>query len=339
MDSLPLPIAKEEYTRQIENAVIPQIFKGFLDMFKEALEETTNEGKQYLVLKRFQKFLKGIKKWNDTILKEATDETLKEVPSFKKLVVTILLGNVTILTAIKLKGSNSNIKVKIPPMSVIVHRIYIESARTFYYKPELFLKPEEFSNRKEIHDIVKEAVSEALSQCIPIDDILEETIGENYNNPELSGDLLNHTESESPEEESESPEVESEEEESEEEEPEEEEESEPEEEESEPEEEVESEEENSGDETESLEAKDSDEEKLPEESSETPTINVLKPKIPTTPIHDSSKFENLTPTVTQPAIPKSKLPFTFHPHQQTKFNISKLNSRPLPKLKLKTHSN
>jgi len=331
MDSLPLPIAKEEYTRQVENAVIPQIFKGFLDMFNEAIEETRNEGKTYEVLKRFQKFLKSIKKWNDTILKEATDSILKEVPSFKKLIVTILLGNITILTAIKLKGSDSNIKVKIPPMSVIVHRIYIESARTFYYKPELFLKPEEYTNRKEIHDIIREAVSEALSQCIPIDDILEETIGENYNNPELSGGLLNRSSEEevSEDENSEIEEVSEEEIEDE----------------IEDEDEEVSEEENENSENENSENENSENENSEIEENENEIEEVSENENSENENSGSTESLKSSPTVSSISKPP-RLPFSFHTPHKNKFNIAKPQQRPhrgnmrsIPKLKLKVPSN
>ena len=176
-----LVAARDEYTYQLCYYLNPLIDEGFQSIYKDALEQTrSKDPTKVSVLRNFQIFCKEIPKWNETLLTNETDRIKEECPFLMDLLTAVFISNVKILASVKLRGKNSNIKVKIPTTNIFIHKIYTECARYFYYEPHYYHKSSSFAKnenkRKARLEKIDELIKTTLSNMIPVDKVLEETL-------------------------------------------------------------------------------------------------------------------------------------------------------------------
>lgn len=179
-----LPLARYEFTRHLHHFLVPLIFKGFTTIYEDSKELCIKIKKENETLKHFQLFLKRIPQWNATILDNETERIKNECPFIMKIVTAIFMSYVKILSSIRIRGKNSNIQIKIPMCDIFIHSVYINSAKNIFLKPQLFKDNIDpflrVSNAEEINEIIKNAIDETLSSLIPIESILQEYIGNIY---------------------------------------------------------------------------------------------------------------------------------------------------------------
>ena len=184
-----LPLARYEYTNHLNHFLVPLIYKGFTSIYDDAKELCVKNEKENETLMYFQTFLKRIPHWNATILEKESDRIKQDCPFLMKIVTAIFTSYVKILSSVRIKGENSNIKIKIPMCDVFIHSVYINSAKVLFYKPELFkTNVDTFTKRKnseEIEEIITFAINESLCNSIPIENILQEYIGNIYEDEEI----------------------------------------------------------------------------------------------------------------------------------------------------------
>jgi len=170
-----LVAARNEYIEQLKSIVCPLIIQGMNSIYDDSLE--ISQGKH--TIQTFQKLLKEIPKWNQTILQEESKRIKKKCPYIMDIVTAIFVSNVKILASIRLKGKNENIRVKIPSSDIFIHSIYIESAQQVFYDPFLFYHKTNNigkvqQNKKAVIDIIRYSVDETIRQMLPFDNILQE---------------------------------------------------------------------------------------------------------------------------------------------------------------------
>ena len=170
-----LVAARNEYIEQLKSIVCPLIIQGINSIYDDSLE--ISQGKH--TIQTFQKLLKEIPKWNQTILQEESKRIKKKCPYIMDIVTAIFVSNVKILASIRLKGKNENIRVKIPSSDIFIHSIYIESAQQVFYDPFLFYHKTNNigkvqQNKKAVIDIIRYSVDETIRQMLPFDNILQE---------------------------------------------------------------------------------------------------------------------------------------------------------------------
>jgi hypothetical protein len=197
-----LVAARNEYIEQLKSIVCPLIIQGINSIYDDSLE--ISQGKH--TIQTFQKLLKEIPKWNQTILQEESKRIKKKCPYIMDIVTAIFVSNVKILASIRLKGKNENIRVKIPSSDIFIHSIYIESAQQVFYDPFLFYhKTNNFGkvqqNKKAVIEIIRYSVDETIRQMLPFDNILQEYLANALNdNADPDSDSESESESDSDEE-------------------------------------------------------------------------------------------------------------------------------------------
>ena len=188
-----LPLARSEFTNHLYHFMNPLIFEGFNSIYSDAQELCEKNKKKNETLKYFQIFLKQIPGWNATVLDRETERIKKECPFIMKIVTAIFTSYVKILSSIRIRGKNSNIKIKIPMCDLFIHSVYINSAKVIFYEPKLFKdnvdQQTRSDNAKRVNCIIEHAIDETISSLIPIENILQEYIGNIYDDEKVENDI------------------------------------------------------------------------------------------------------------------------------------------------------
>lgn len=175
--------AKECYTEQLKIHLIPVILEGFVAMYEDSVQQCKNDKNYYYVV-QFQKFLKDIPTWNQTILDTETNRILESVPLMTELVAAIFVSTVKILSCVKLKGKNKNIKIIIPTGPRFVHAVYTNAAEMIYREPMIVVNHNELENNDKICYIINKSIDNTLNKMIPLNSILKEFLENVFNEPE-----------------------------------------------------------------------------------------------------------------------------------------------------------
>lgn len=177
---------KNEYTEFLINILSPLIYEGIKSIYEkaQALEaiykkSSNNPG----ILKIFQICLKDIPNLNKLALENETNrikEKSKCSEWFDALLMSVIKSNIILLT-FNAKNKSNIIEEKHHEKidtSLFIHKCYIECSKVFYNCPEIFwhnYAPLEIKkNQKEIFDIIKNGIKEAIRKSLPIKLILDE---------------------------------------------------------------------------------------------------------------------------------------------------------------------
>ena len=115
-----LVAARDEYSEQLKRHLTPLIQEGFASIYDDSLIEDEENP-----LRQFQIFLRQIPKWNQTILEQETKRIKDKCPFLMDCVTAIFVSHVKILASVRLGGSHSNIKIKIPTAEIFIHSVYV----------------------------------------------------------------------------------------------------------------------------------------------------------------------------------------------------------------------
>lgn len=196
-----VPIAREEFTNHLDHYLVPLITQGFNSMYLDAYELCKKHQRENETIKQFQIFLKRIPDWNSSILEKETERIKGECEFIMKIVTAIFTSYVQILSSIRLREKNSNIKIKIPMCDVFIHKIYINSAEQIFKEPKLFkinVSPDiRAKNKDRIKEIIEKAIDTAISSSLPLENILQEYIGNIYEDEEVENEAQESEEDES----------------------------------------------------------------------------------------------------------------------------------------------
>lgn len=172
--------AKECYTEQLKIHLIPVILEGFIAMYEDSVQQCKNDQNYYYIV-QFQKFLKDIPTWNQTILDTETNRILESVPLMTELVAAIFVSTVKILSCVKLKGKNKNIKIIIPTGPRFIHAVYTNAAEMIYREPMIVVNHNELENNDKICYIINKSIDNTLNKMIPLNSILKEFLENVFN--------------------------------------------------------------------------------------------------------------------------------------------------------------
>ena len=179
---------KKEYITQLQNAIYFKIYEGLSSLYKKSMEKTTEEE----VLKNFQKFLKKIPKWETNFIENETNRiVIDKHEMIDNLLKAVIKSNVILLTFDprgKVKQINPEIYDKIK-LHQFIHEVYIECARELWNNPFLFYHKynalELKRNQREIFTIIKNSVEEAIRKLLPMNQILDIYLGNNFTPTEV----------------------------------------------------------------------------------------------------------------------------------------------------------
>lgn len=173
--------AERKYMAKLVNAMAPVMTTAFFDLFQEA--KKLSQGRK--VLLQYQALLKEVQNWNNTIVKQHTDNIIKTCSMFPNLLAAVFVILVKVMSAVKITSESKKLNIKLPTNDVFVHSCYIAVAKSLYDDPYLMVdEMSEMDRRSGLHTRISKAVHEVVEDFVPIQQILDTYI------PSVLGDGL-----------------------------------------------------------------------------------------------------------------------------------------------------
>ena len=177
--------AKTEYTRQLSNILSPRMYEGILSVYEHSRDINEKHGKNEF-LKTFQQYLSKIPDWSSETLKNEY-EGIKEKSKcdwLDELITAVFVSHTKVLTAIKVGKKDKTIELKIPRAETFIHKCYIDIARQFWKRPDLFYHKisniDLQKNLVECEQIIEKSLENTIRKLLPVKNILKEYLGDNY---------------------------------------------------------------------------------------------------------------------------------------------------------------
>ena len=190
---------KKEYTDFLTTILTPLLYEGIKSIYDKATKLEENFKQRELedpsvknpgIFKIFQICLRDIPNLNSASIENETNrikERCKCSEYFDSLLKATIKSHIVLLT-FNAKNKKSKIveerfheKVD---TNLFIHKCYIECSRTFFNYPELFWHNfstlEIKKNQRDIYDLIKQAICEAIRKTLPIKLILDEYMKNDY---------------------------------------------------------------------------------------------------------------------------------------------------------------
>jgi hypothetical protein len=162
--------AKKEYLNQLCVLMYPHMIEVFDDMYKEA--DKLSKGRRILL--QYQKLLKEVPNWNDTIIKNHTNVHVNSCSWFKDLLAAVFVSFVKILSSIRLKMETKKMTIKLPSNELFVHSCYINVAKDLYKDPFVFQDElSEYERDEKLTVRFKACIEATVKDLIPMQQILQ----------------------------------------------------------------------------------------------------------------------------------------------------------------------
>ena len=187
---------KKEYLTYLINILCPLIYEGFQSIYKESIAVQTNLLNNATIrndipseLNIFQRFLKTIPTWNNSIIEDETNrikEKSKCSQYFDNLIKAVIKSYVLLLSCSKKDDIGKKKYYDRISVYDFVHKCYIESSIAIYNCPQLFwhkysnIKIKE--NQLETCKIIKKSIKGAIIKMLPINDIVIEFLKHEFKN-------------------------------------------------------------------------------------------------------------------------------------------------------------
>jgi hypothetical protein len=172
-----LVAARDEYTQQLVNVMLPHMRKMFTTLFNSA-RESVEKREPNMIFHEFQKKLNETPEWNNSIIDRECTKITDTCKYLIDLVTAVFVTNVKILACVRLGGDSKNLNVKIPSKETFVHKVIIECAENIYYDPFIMdhrlTKTELQHSRYKFNEVVDTSIRDCISKMLPIDEILQE---------------------------------------------------------------------------------------------------------------------------------------------------------------------
>lgn len=171
-----LAVAQEEYMDKLNEILTPFLLTNFEQLYEQAI--TDSKGKNGLM--RFQEYLRDVKTWNNSKIKERTDEIRNSFSHVKELVAAVIVGYVKIMSAIRLNDvSNQKIPIKLPRLEDFIYRVYEKNAEANYKDPYWFQqKLSEDEKLDKVLEVNGKILKQVLKSIVPLDKILDTYISQ-----------------------------------------------------------------------------------------------------------------------------------------------------------------
>ena len=195
MDNLNVLVeAKKEYLGQLCLIMVPAMIETFENMYKEAV--TMCKGKKVLI--QFQKVLKEVPNWSDTMSKQHSDNIAGRCAWFSDLLAAVFVACTKILSSVRLNSHGQKISLKLPTNEVFIQTCYNNCAKDMYKDPYVYHEEQSEYARDEILTQRFTACIEAsVKELIPVQQILQTYM--NSTGVEKNIDLTDPEDTEDPE--------------------------------------------------------------------------------------------------------------------------------------------
>lgn len=163
--------ARREYTDQLYAYMIPVIIQTISDIYQTSQKMDKS-------VKQFQVLLQEVKQWNQTIVKQHSDEMTKVCPWFTELLTAVMVAHVKILSSVRLGQDQRKISIRMPTNEIFVHSAYINCARNVYNDPDIFCTSStDGTKEKLLTERFKPCIDQTIRDLVPVQQILNTYIG------------------------------------------------------------------------------------------------------------------------------------------------------------------
>ena len=161
--------AKREYLFALCNVMIPHMNMSFYKMYVDG--EHMCKGVQPLI--QFQKLMREVPHWNQTIVKERTKEIIDDYPMFEKLLNITYVSFIKIMLSVRLTSDKRKLSIKRVDPEYFVHMCYKKAAIELYKKPEIFAKNiPEHDREIDLTERFTVVIKKTMDEMIPMHNIL-----------------------------------------------------------------------------------------------------------------------------------------------------------------------
>jgi hypothetical protein len=162
--------AERKYMTKLVNAMSPVMINAFLDLFQEA--KVKSQGKN--VLLQYQALLVEIKAWNNTIVRQHTENIIKTCAIFPNLLAAVFVILVKIMSSIKITSESKKLNIKLPTNDIFVHSCYMEMAKDIYEEPRFMINEMTDNERRVIlQQKLCKSIHEVVDSFVPVQQILD----------------------------------------------------------------------------------------------------------------------------------------------------------------------
>jgi Family of unknown function (DUF5764) len=161
--------AKREYLFALCNVMIPHMNMAFYKIYVDG--EQMCKGVQPLI--QFQKLMREVPHWNQTIVKERTKEIIDDYPMFEKLLNITYVSFIKIMLSVRLTAEKRKLSIKRVDPEYFVHMCYKKAAIELYKKPEIFAKNiPEHEREIDLTERFTVIIKKTMDEMIPMHNIL-----------------------------------------------------------------------------------------------------------------------------------------------------------------------
>lgn len=184
--------AKREYTKQLIQAIRPNLLTGILSIYDEAFNVCQENKESDLTMLTFQELLGEVPKWNNVMITDETERIINDSQCdyLEDLLSAVFVCHTKILTTVRVTNKDRKINLKIPCVENFMHQVYIEMAREFWKHPYL-LNPLDVSkleyqqNLKKAETIIHDCLESTIRKLLPVKDILKEYLVDDNSDDEM----------------------------------------------------------------------------------------------------------------------------------------------------------
>jgi hypothetical protein len=177
--------AKDSYVAQIADILAPFVVNVVNTLYMTA----KNESSMNKPTKRFQEKLREIPQWNQSMIDAQLTAVMNKHSYFPELVAAAFVSYVKILSSVKISAQKPKIQLKLPADDVFMHKVFVNSAKSFYLDPALVKSPRDVRLA-----LVRNAVETSIRDLLPIEQILKAYLGGSVDAEGLHTDIIDEEE-------------------------------------------------------------------------------------------------------------------------------------------------
>lgn len=167
--------ANNVYTSQLIHILKNCLYSRFSKMYEDVSEITERKTDRLI---EFQKELQKIPHWNDSIIDNEIANIKGTCNFIDDLISAIFVGNVKILSSVKIRDSNEKLKIKMPTTEKFLHKVFWNSAENIYNNAkDIFSLSKIETNKEKVQDLIEEAIQNTITTMLPFENILQTYLG------------------------------------------------------------------------------------------------------------------------------------------------------------------
>lgn len=166
--------ARSEYTKQLATFIVPTIVQWFQTLWGR------NAGDRQRCLSLFQNECEEVGRWNQDRIHDEVRVLIERsgCDYMEELMTAVFIAHTKVLTAVRLSTKQKKLSIIVPKLDHFIHRIFRESARTFWKSPFLFMDGgnvmERQKNILQVEALAADAITTAVRGLLPVKQILQD---------------------------------------------------------------------------------------------------------------------------------------------------------------------